>query len=554
MIRTQSVFTALAISVLVTCSVIVVLRPAGRMTVSSIVNSEQHLLASQLCGATRQTPAQRCSEDHEYAKGGGKEGGESKREQENKEEGGRLPGRREEEGGIEEQVVNEREGDKESREEEERVVSRIETCLLSTNVSTYLEEQGYLLVAYDNGRNMIRTLRKIIPRTFSTDYLSPCWKADFNGSVQLQDQTVKWVVDGREIVTPFSSLVTRAAIEFTSRHKKTVSSPLICLPKIFNLGFSKCGSGYLYCVMGRRFSGGPGVQAPKEPRWWTHHQIASMFHSSKPALEYIPPYLFNFLATSIELASGRSKYQQPLTIDGSPNMILNWPQWYKKDEHTLTNYCLVPAILSEVLPDSKYVVIMRNPVDRLYSAFWFSCHSDRNATLFLQNLSHPGPDIFHERIKSKVKHFVECIKTYPVAVCMSDIRNSYHSQSDSLSTFNCGKTVLERSFYYFHIQRWLSVIPRKNFVFLTMEELSADIDLVEEKILTLLGSTLPHHLTLRNEDLSVCNKRKHFQSSYRDNPRLHMRADTRKMLTDLYRPYNQMLANLLGEEKFLWES
>ena len=57
------------------------------------------------------------------------------------------------------------------------------------------------------------------------------------------------------------------------------------------------------------------------------------------------------------------------------------------------------------------------------------------------------------------------------------------------------KTPLESAFYYFHIQRWLSVIPRKNFVFLTMEELSADIDLVEEKIITLLGP-LPHHLTL----------------------------------------------------------
>jgi len=60
--------------------------------------------------------------------------------------------------------------------------------------------------------------------------------------------------------------------------------------------------------MGKRFSGGPGVQAPKEPRWWTNNQIATMFHSSKPALEYIPPYLFNFLATSTELASGWSKY------------------------------------------------------------------------------------------------------------------------------------------------------------------------------------------------------------------------------------------------------
>ena len=232
MMKVHSVFVVL--TALATCSVIVVLRHTGVMTVVSIVHSGQHQLASQLCGATRQSSAQRCSEglqlNHEYAKlkGEGKERSEPERVMR---DGGRLIRGRGGGGGIEEQVANEREGDKESREEEERVVSRIETCLLATNVSKYLEEQGYLSVAYDNGRNMIRTLRKIIPRTFSTDYFSPCWKADFNGSIQLQNQTVKWVVDGREIVTPFSSLVTRAAIEFTSRHKKTVSSPLICLPK-----------------------------------------------------------------------------------------------------------------------------------------------------------------------------------------------------------------------------------------------------------------------------------------------------------------------------------
>jgi len=62
--------------------------------------------------------------------------------------------------GLEEQVVNERKGDNETREEEKRVVSRIETCLLATNVSTYLEERGYLSVAYDNGRNMIRKVKR----------------------------------------------------------------------------------------------------------------------------------------------------------------------------------------------------------------------------------------------------------------------------------------------------------------------------------------------------------------------------------------------------------
>lgn len=39
-----------------------------------------------------------------------------------------------------------------------------------------------------------------------------------------------------------------------------------------------------------------------------------------------------------------------------------------------------------------------------------------------------------------------------------------------------------------------------------------------------------------------------------DNPQLRMRKDTQEILTDFFRPYNQKLADLLGDDKFLWEN
>lgn len=110
------------------------------------------------------------------------------------------------------------------------------------------------------------------------------------------------------------------------------------------------------------------------------------------------------------------------------------------------------------------------------------------------------------------------------------------------------------SLYYIHIQKWLSVISRDSFVFLTMEELSTDINLVEKKLLALLGLDYPSKLNLKEGHVSACSGRTNSQSDYSDNPQLRMRKDTQEILTDFFRPYNQKLADLLGDDKFLWEN
>ena len=441
---------------------------------------------------------------------------------------------------------------KESRDEEERVVARIETCLLAANLSRYLEKEGFLSAARDNGRHMVRALRTLIPRTFSNNYLSPCWEEDFKGSAQLEDKTIKWVVDGIETVTLISELgfkkyQERHFVRSFSRHHGSVSSPLVCLPKFFVAGFPKCGTSNLYCLINQWFGG--VSNALKEPGFWTTGMASnSTLKSRKVEVGRIFVYLFNFIDTSVRLSSThyQSKYQQPLTIDGSNNVMGDWP-WFL-NEPSATNYCLLPAVLPEILPDSKYVVIMRNPVDRLYSEFRFTCRMYKGniATILDQN----GSDIFHERITTRLEQFTKCVKTFPTAACLQIEETSMISAH----LLPCGRTRLEVSLYYIHIQKWLSVTSRAKFVFLTLEELSTDIDFVENELLALLGSDYPRNLTLK-EHISTCSGRTNSQpSNYHDNPQLHMREDTQKILTEFFRPYNRILADLLGDDKFLWEN
>ena len=531
------------IAALATCSVIlfVTRRASLRETIASSDLEQEHRLVKQFCGSTQQNSVQwyRCLQLKYFVDESGTDGsGHGGTEKRSVLVNGSRPG--------EDDDIKENR----SRDEEERVAGRIETCLLATNLSRYLEEEGFLSAAHDNARLMIRALRTLIPQTFSNDYLSPCWEADFRGSVRLEDETIQWEVDGIKTVTPFSALGFKEKQfmrSFSRYHHKSVLSSLVCLPKLFVAGFPKCGTTYLYCLMNQRFGGGSNMAAPmKEPMFWASGMHGnSTLNLGKVAVEHISPYLFNFLGTSMKLASShyQSKYQQPLTIDGSTNKMAGWPRY--RNEPSATNFCLLPAVIAEVLPDSKYVVLMRNPVDRLYSDFQFSCRKyNGNVTSILyQN----GSDIFHERIMNRLKKFTDCIKTYPTAACLK-IKSRH---SDSLT---CGRTQLEVSLYYIHIQKWLSVMPRDNFVFLTFEEMLTDINYVEKKLLALLGSHYPRNLMLRKDHFSACNSRTNSNSYYHDNPQLHIREDTREILTEFFRPYNQILSDLLGDDKFLWDN
>lgn len=101
--------------------------------------------------------------------------------------------------------------------------------------------------------------------------------------------------------------------------------------------------------------------------------------------------------------------------------------------------------------------------------------------------------------------------------------------------------------YYVHVNKWLSIVPRSKFMFFTLEELSADPNRVLSEAWQFMGlsNVTLHNLRSKNVQVEV---------DYHHDPQLAMREDTRKLLDEFFAPYNQMLANLLGDDKFLWSS
>ena len=435
-------------------------------------------------------------------------------------------------------------------EEVETVMKRTNQCLVHTNMSDFFIKKGYDAKVKDKVRRILSVLRTIIPK-FNSSYDVPCWKMPLTVYRTSASHTSKKNINISGTIGNFKfsyreddpwSKHTLDLVEWNSAEFQYLKRSIVCLPKVFLLGYPKCGSTFLYCILRQvisasQSSGCSVCEARKEPRWWISNHARNQLHLTSS--EYMVLYLLNF----DKGAQFVEDSFPAVTIDASPNHMF---QTMKYPESSIENYCLLPSLLPVILPDSKYFVVMRNPITMLYSAFWFSCtmlHKD------LEGVKNRGPDIFHELITTKIAKFNKCKdKGTPVDMCVDQAAQISFSPAFP----KCGTTRLEIGFYYFHARKWLSVIPRERILFFTMEELVADNPSKTAKVIL-------DHLGLppANTDLPaefVCNENIQDLIDYKHDPRLKMREDTRQILEEFFQPYNQMLADLLGDSKFLWNS
>ena len=431
------------------------------------------------------------------------------------------------------------------------IMNRIDSCLASTEMLTYFREKGYYEKAQENARLVLATFRNIFPK-LSTPYRLPCWNTTFQAKKGHQPNVFKYMymyIEGSignyqfsyQATIPAHNQILNFAVSRTNAHS------FVCLPKIFLLGYPKCGSTYFYCFLHKilkltnHSSCSSSCEVTKEPHWWVITGPRSL-HTQPLSTDYSVLYLLNF----VKGAEFAEKGLPALTIDASPNLMFQFPRY--TEEETMENYCLIPALIPSILPDSKYFVIMRNPISMLYSAFWFSCMSVRH--LAPSELV-KGRDVFHNRITAKIAMFDECMQDKPLDKCVDMTADG---GPVDYGFPDCGRTRLEMGLYYVHTRKWLSNVPREQMYFFTIEEIASnDQRRTARKILEFLELDLT-----RLDDIDTlniqCNKNMQHTVDYKNDPKLMMRNDTRQILEKFFEPYNQMLADLLGDDKFLWRT
>jgi N-acetylgalactosamine 4-sulfate 6-O-sulfotransferase len=358
-------------------------------------------------------------------------------------------------------------------------------------------------------RHIRKLLTSLLPPHYDKQYRNFCWWSTYN-------------LKSLPSLPYLSSLYKSNNITIDEIHKalnsitdKRNKQRLTCLPAVFMGGFPKSGSTYIY----RLLTNHPRVNRGKvkAPHLWRF----PFRNEDKPDTLALLTYLGNFNGSS-------DMNHDSIFIDGSQSLL-----WDSKE---YTDDCSVPLLLREFLPNAKFIIIMRNPIDRLYSDF--KEFGMRDCDKELMKYEHLLPYTFQSIASAEITRYKICLsRNLSMPYC------ARYMQSQSTLFYDCAKLRLTSNFYFIHIQRWLKIFPREQFLFLTLEEIIKDLYGVMKQIWEFIDVPV-----LSQEKFQLMSAKIQHQSSLY----LPMHYETRKMLHTFFHPYNKQLAQLLQDDKYKW--
>ena len=378
---------------------------------------------------------------------------------------------------------------------------------------------------------------KFVPHQSQMD-ASNCWRADnFNPLPTEMTDRLKSLhnfhgfqieYSEAEIDSIFGKLFnrTQAAIfpsERTQHH--------FCLPNLNLIGFPKTGSTFFYeYIKLHPLFGEPHT---KEGHLW----MDIMEIKDRKYIEFaILLYLYRFGEASREILAHPAKF----TIDGSVSTVYATSKPLGSVEKDI---CLVPLLISKVMPRMKILVQTRHPVDRLWSDFLFFCPPEKWEMI---QKSSPTPSelawLFHNYTLAAIQEFRGCIEAGHTQFHCTALAGSYAGPDAACRVVRIGV-----SMYYLHLVKWFNVFPQEQLHVIRLEDLAADPDSTMQSVWEFLD--LPPQKDFRTIDHKVkANK----WSSRSEGHSFKMLPKTRRLLEEFYHPYNIKLAQLLNDERFIW--
>ncbi|XP_064628853.1 carbohydrate sulfotransferase 15-like [Lineus longissimus] len=314
---------------------------------------------------------------------------------------------------------------------------------------------------------------------------------------------------------------------------------LKCLPYFYILGFPKCATTDLWQKMKLH----PAIEenVPKETHWWSRlrYNGPNMTMSQYYAGELFGKHMMqnvNKSSKSWVLADGSPSYVYEGHNEIRYNMI-NGADGYMHLDPPAPRV-LVGHLIKQYTPKAKFVLMLRNPTDRIFSHHvYFGTKGYKRDFAFRRS-----PRKLHYLALRMINLYKQCFSEKPMRQCMYD-PVLYRECEES-------KVRLDRSMYSFFISDWLKIFPREQFFIITLDEYSDD-----NKRWTILKE-LFKFLELPPVEDNLMKKmvtQKRAVAENKDPAIKRMLKETRSLLNDFFRPFNEALVDLLGDEKFLFE-
>ena len=259
------------------------------------------------------------------------------------------------------------------------------------------------------------------------------------------------------------------------RHVYGWSSPLRVLPDLIVIGVVRSGTTSLYHYLSQH----PSISKSE------YDELGYFDSSYKLGLNWYKSF-FPSIFTKKKILKKNNNF---LTYDVTPFYIYN--------KKTIQR-------IHQILPNSKLIAILRNPVDRSYSNYFLGNQQKNFEEIILEE----------KKILNKID------------------KNNVNEYYDFVHT-----SMLARGFYAEQLENWYKVFSKNQILIIKSEEFATETNQVLNTIFDFLG--LPHY---KIPDASKKNKI-HYDV---------MKKETRDDLIEFFRPYNEKLYSLVGRN-FNWD-
>ncbi|XP_030257293.1 carbohydrate sulfotransferase 15 [Sparus aurata] len=374
----------------------------------------------------------------------------------------------------------------------------------------------------------------VVPRKFLPAVKNPCWYEEYTGNITSDPyRTNLYARYSRRFRTVFQHL--RNTFREHLFHRDGRLYRMRCLPYFYIIGQPKCGTTDLY----DRLRLHPDVKFTtfKEPHWWTRKRfgiirLSEGFHSRYPVEDYLD--LFDQAAYQIQgnlTANASGSPNQPNIIIGEASASTMWDNnaWVYFYDNTTEGEppFLIQDFVHALQPDARFIVMLRDPVERLYSDYLYFGIANKSA------------EDFHEKVSESLQLFEGCLTEYTMRSCVYN------------TTVNNAMPVrLQVGVYIVYLMDWLTVFSREQILVLRLEDHASNRKYTMHKVFDFLNlGPLTKEKESEITRSPASNTRRPADKNL--GPMLPI---TKEILRDFYTPFNEKLAKVLRNDSFLWEN
>lgn len=399
---------------------------------------------------------------------------------------------------------------------------------------------------------------------------------------ELLHETEKQAKETLEILNSFplvSQATSGARIHQNSRSRCYNSGPSVtCLPLVYNLAPQKSGTTDMYS----RLTKHPNIieSKTKEPHFWSQ-AIVRREHRNFKVEDKLNAYLDNYHQLVAEKTTS-NEASDLFAMDFSTDTL--YLQRSKADKQHDVSQLSTARVLKSFQPSAKFLVILRNPIDRVvsdYNYFVLERGEECSPDFVKANASAAQLGSF---VQKAIFEYTQCLTDKKMKLsstqvgisqelnCAWDLpgltevgcrgenfqesleldNNTVFFSNAGLNHDHYGRPVV--SAYDVFLQQWVHEFPKDQFHFAKLEDFDENPEVFMLQLLDFLELGMPSDQKWK-EMIDVHQRMlpKYHLKKFKKEERVGADAKTRTIMDSFFAPHNAALASITKDNGFLWK-